>query len=281
MVMGKAPLSKSAFRVAEHEKFPGQLYFCDAPDFNEQIPEDQDLARRQLEDFATVLRVVFQASEPPLFQELFNRVLAIAQATFGPSGFRRQPLSDLAPFKREVVQIAGARIKARYNARLLKAVLIASGSLLVTGFALAFVGNAVGVSNVQQPANLPAWLVSPIFNTGVLLAASMWGLFFASAARNLDPTFETLLTPDADLIVPWVRLVFFGIAIFVIALIFELGVVTLSFADRVSTNDIASKAGVALFFGLLLGIAERALPREVELWSKRVLPSAKQVTNST
>jgi hypothetical protein len=102
----------------------------------------------------------------------------------------------------------------------------------------------------------------------------MLGLFFASCLRNLDPTFDSLVVPDADLMLPWVRLVFYGIAIAALAMGFQLRVFTVAIGDVFSTAEISENTSVAILVGLLLGIAERAVPREATRWAAELLARA-------
>lgn len=266
---------------------PGELYFSlrrDAPDAK-PTPEEEE-SKSKLEHFVMVLRIAFQEHEPKIFRGYFDRVLSTAQATFAVTGFFPNAMSDLDLFKKEVVQIAGSRIKSRYTAKLSWTVLWVSSLMIVLGLfiqsAIVLLGNEkLTTGKPGQPAmttidGFYQWESAFSFaNTGLLLAGAMWGLLFASMTRNIDPTFDTLITPDADLMEPWVRLLFFGIPALVIALLFQTEFVSISFGGRVSTSDINQNAVVAVLMGLLLGIAERALPNEVENWSKRILPSTK------
>lgn len=285
--------SPSAYEVCEcvglsgQKDAPGELYFSINRETPEALPTlEEEEAKAKIEHFAMVLRIVFQKHEPVLFREYFDRILATAKATFARTGFFPSAVNDLELFKTEVVQLAGSRIKSRYNARLFWTVLKASALMIVVGIAIqaatVLLGEVKAIPNGDSKPAMSAvhgfyeWESSFSFaNTGLLLAAAMWGLLFASMTRNIDPTFDTLITPDADLMEPWVRLLFFGIPALVIALLFQTELVSISFGGRVSTTDINSNATVAVLMGLLLGIAERALPDEVEHWSKRILPSTK------
>lgn len=290
------PATPSAYFVSEYVENPanpvksGELSFQQNKEFLEATPENQEAAKTDFEQFAMVLRVAFQKQEPSLFREYFERLLSTAQATFTSHGFFQSPLNDLELFKREVVQIAGSRIKSRYTGQLTQSVAIASVVIILVGIVVQAAASwtTAGFSDPNQvPAphitntrtamhGVLAWKAEYSFaNTGLLLAGAMWGLLFASMTRNIDPTFDTLITPDADLMEPWVRLLFFGIPALVIALMFQTGLVAISFGNSVSTLQINENAVVAVLIGLLLGIAERALPGEVEQWSKKILPGIK------
>jgi len=285
--------SDSAYQVSEcvniqnQTDAPGELYFAQSLNSPVPTPQVQEDAKKVLEHFAMVLRIAFQKQEPVLFREYFERLLSTAQAAFAPTGFFESPLNDLELFKTEVVQIAGSRIKSRYTFRLCLIVLKTSLAIALAGLLIQLLVVTMSIAapaNTQAAASLPKmaifygllkWEADFSFaHTGLLLAGAMWGLLFASMTRNIDPTFDTLVTPDADLMEPWVRLLFFGIPALVISLLFQTELVSISFGERVSTSQINDNAVVAFLIGLLLGIAERALPKEVELWSKRILPNS-------
>ncbi len=271
--------------VSEQKDMPGHLYFFVAPDYGDPIPVDQQNVRDTLENVCSVLRVVFQNETPKLFREFFDRLLLSAQAAFSPNGFRPEAISDLSNLKTEVVQTAGAAIKTSYTKRLLLAVIVASALIAVLTTGCHWL---VGRMSPETSADVAAGIQSDsdtegktpaarwdenfsIINTGLLLAAAMWGLLFASMARAIEPTFETLLVPDADLMPPWFRLIFYGFAILVLAFLFQLNSIGLSFGESVSTAKIDDDPITALTIGALLGIAERALPKEITYWSSRLL----------
>jgi hypothetical protein len=249
---------------------PGHLLFIP---WTATIPENQEAARQKLEETAAVLRSVFQERHPQLFRTYFNRLLVVAWGIFLPDRFHEGGLSDLTQFKREIIQAAGPLIKASYVRRLARAVVVAIIVILVAAFLLQCLLTFT-LSHADDPeyfwyqfGKSVTWNPSfSILHFGALMSASMVGLLFASMSRNVQPTFESLLTPDADLIQPWVRLIFFGIAIFIIALIFYLGLAGASFGN-LTTSRIHNDVPTAILIGLLLGVAERALPARVEKWS--------------
>jgi len=288
-----------AIGIPNRQDMPGHLYFCRVPGFTDAIPDDQESARIELEKFSSVLRIVFQKDDPVHFAEFFNRLLTLAQGVFDPAGFNLSPLNDLPHFRQEVVQIAGATIKARYTGKLIKAVLIGSALVILVGASLQWLSSFATSTSAplsqasgndkempvtassapprQSIGHYLQWDASFSFlHTSLLLAASFFGLLFASITRNIEPTFETLLTPNADLIQPWVRLVFYGIAVFTLALLFETRWLTITFGDRFSTGRIGEDVITAVLVGLFLGVAERALPKELENWSKKILPSSRE-----
>jgi len=277
----------SALRVLEavdiqgKPDMKGHLYFFIAQGYKGETPVDQRKARLELEHFASILRIAFQKHYPDHFNEFFNRLLSIAQSTFDTGRFRQDALDELSQFRDEVVQAAGSAIKARYTRQLVLWVIIASVTILAASTTLHlvdkyFVMNSIDYNSVveaeKRSLNKDQGYFS-ILHTGFLLSAAMWGLLFAWMGRNIEPTFKTLQTPNADLIQPWVRLLFYGIAILVLALLFQKRLVSISFGMAVSTSNISEDPATAVMIGLLLGIAERALPNEVERWSRKILHS--------
>lgn len=285
---GQANIKPSAYRAMDGEAIseglrrPDEIYFYTPAEYTGNVPPDQEKAREELEDICSVLRVVLRRKYPDVFREYFNKILSIAQATFTPGGFRPQPRADLDRIRGEVAQLMGGKIKADYVRRMLIATVIAtfvviSGTIMVHLIAREL-SNRGAIATIEPPRtgadqkrgipNLVRWDEGyTIGHMGVLLTAAMWGLFLAACFRNFEPTFEKLKSSDADLMPPWSRLLVFGIVILGIAIILHRRLVVVAFGDSFSTAEINEDLGTALIIGLLLGIAERALPQRLERWS--------------
>jgi hypothetical protein len=207
-----------------------------------------------------VLRVLFHGTEEKLFRDYFDRLLITATGVFNPNGFRPEALSSLKLLQDEVVHTAGPRIKGNYLRRLGRATILA---LLIV--ALATVGLHVAI--LYAEASSYSWAEK----IGVLLAASFIGMFFSASVRNQKLSFETLVTPPADIMHPWIRLVVYGIAVTILALILQKKIVTITFGEVFSTASIGDDFPTAVLVGLLLGVAEIALPEEVARWSGELL----------
>jgi hypothetical protein len=247
---------------------PGHIYFFVRTEHEKSpVPKEQEEARQQLENMCKVLRIVFFDAHKKLFDEQFGRLLTIAQGVFTPNGFRLEPLNDLSHIKEEIFRTAGAAVKAKYLWRMARTCLTAASIIFVSAALLHFLDRYV-VAQGWFDGDSSGLRVS-VFNTGCLLATAMVGLFFASCVRNMEITFETLILPDADLAAPWIRVVFFGIAIFIMALLFQAKVLTVAIGN-VSTASIADSPVVAIVVGLLLGVAERAVPKEAIRWSEKL-----------
>jgi hypothetical protein len=264
---------------------PGHLYFFPRSSPSGAIPPEEEKARQQLEYISSVLRIVFPDQKPGHFREHFATLLVMAQGAFTPAGFLPESLNTLDVLKREIVQQAGPQIKADYLKRLAKWVLCAFALILVISYSIEWSNNRYGGSRPERVAPRTAdsgtttsatadatqQVQVSVLHTGLLLAFSMWGLFFASCTRNLTPTFDSLVIPDTDLMHPWVRLTFHGIAILVLVMAFQVRMITVAFGDTFSTAQINQNTSIAILVGLLLGIAERAVPREAIRWAAELV----------
>jgi len=264
---------------------PGHIYFFPRSGQHGPIPREEEDARKQIEHIISVLRIVFPDQESTHFQEHFQTLLVLAQGAFTSDGFRPESLNTLNLIKREIVQQAGPQIKADFLKRLGKWVLGMFILILVITFSIDWLETTYNylsakkvtqnsndtLSKMKDGTNDDKQVQVSVLHTGLLLAFSMWGLFFAACTRNLTPTFDSLVTPDADLIHPWVRLAFHGIAILVLVMAFQVRLITVAFGDTFSTAQISQNASIAILIGLLLGIAERAVPREASRWAAELL----------
>jgi hypothetical protein len=282
---------------------PHELYFFVPDEWRGPIPPDQEDARQELEHFSSVLRLAL-AHDQAALDSYFTKLVTIAQGAFNYRGFRPESLSTLKTLKDEVVRRVGPRLQNEYLQRLRRAVLVAACLILgiVTGLNW-FVKQGVSSGHIvattasgssdaaavkdgkqeQGPkvdaetkqlrlGNHVRWDGNfSILHIGLLLASSMVGLLFASMMRNLVPTFDNLLTPDADLMYPWIKLTFYGIAIFIMGTVFEEQWITVSLGEKFSTGAINENAIAAIIFGLFLGIAERLVPREVVRYATEVV----------
>jgi hypothetical protein len=263
-------------------------FFVPGKEWQGPVPPDQDDARQKLEHFNSVLRQAL-AQEEPALETYFAQLLTLARGVFTPTGFRPESLSTLEIMKDEVVRLVGPRLQNNYLVRLRKAVLVACLLILVITVGLdALVkggtssghpdatggktsdATAATETKVLQLGNYVRWDANfSILHIGLLLASSMIGLLFASMVRNLIPTFDNLMS--ADLMYPWIKLTFYGIAIFIMGTIFEQRWITVSLGEKFSTATINENAIAAIIFGLFLGIAERLVPQEVIRYATEVV----------
>lgn len=302
-------IPQSALRVISADgsggiiKVPHTLYFYMADGWTGAIPENQEAARQELEQFSSTLRLTLKDNSANL-AENFNQLLAVAQGAFNSGDFRPESLSTMKTLKDELVHLAGPRLKHDYLKRLAKAVIVAFFAILIVAVVLDLIvkwGVSTGrvsetttvgtpdastgkdITAGQQPPKEPGlrefsagnrirWDGNfSMLHIGLLLSFSMLGLLFASMTRNLVPTFDNLITPDADLMYPWIKLTYYGIAILIMGVLFEERWITVSLGEKFSTTAINDNAIAAAIFGLFLGIAERLVPREVARYATEVV----------
>lgn len=305
----RATVRPSALRVVAADgkggiiNVPSTLYFFMADGWTAPIPPDQEAARQELEHFSSILRLIFKSNEVAL-DKYFAQLVSISQGAFSADGFRAESLNSLTTLKDEVVRLVGPQLKHDYLKRLAKGVGFAFFGILLIAVVIdqvvklgvatgrvveTSVGRNAGASpgkdenQGQGPKREPEtrefalgghirWDGNfSILHIGLLLAFSMVGLLFASMTRNLVPRFDNLLTPDADLMYPWIKLTYYGIAISIMGFLFEERWVAVSLGERFSTAAINENAVAAIVFGLLLGIAERLVPREVARYATEVV----------
>ena len=274
----KSATVPSAYRVADggslrdRPKRVGHLYFFPHPSYTDPVPKDQEKARQDLEEIARVLRQVFQKRHPGLFQEYFTHLLTIAWGVFSNDGFRPNPLNDLAGFKLEIVQSAGGKVKSEYLWWMLLMVIVFN--ILIGAVTFGFYksvqilkesGKIVDVQdNKKAVAGVIRWRDDySIVHTGVLVAVSMWGILLATSLRNFEPTFETLVAGQADLMPAGIRLLIYAVANTGMAVVMQMKLFTVSIGQTFSTSAISEDLGTAALIGLLLGASERAVVVEI------------------
>lgn len=278
----------SAFLVMEKDDMPGHLYFWTREDWKGAIPADQNELQVAFDDVCAVLRARFAKRDPDKFRAEFTRLLRLAHAAFA-SNYAQVPQAwkSLEAYKSEVVRQEGPAIKNEYLKELAIYALFASILILVAAV-LIRIGThygeqnklistngtgegatTVALSSVKWDANF-----SPM-HFGLLLAATMWGIWLSFVVRNMNLQFEQLQHPESDLMRPWSRLLAFGLLAFILALFFQMKVLVIS-VGGVSTSQISDNALIALFVGLCLGFTDKALPGEVQRRIEEFFQSAKR-----
>jgi hypothetical protein len=281
----------SAYRVCEfvgiqgRADLPGNLYFFIPSEFAGPVPKAQEDARQELEVVSRLLRILFQQANPAFFREYFSKLVTIAQATFDPDSFRPQALNDIDNLKQEVVQNTAGRIKSAYLKRMALWAVGAAALIVAVSFGAVWIGHRLSENGTVVNGEVPGYVRwdggYSIFHTGLTLAASMIGVLFATTIRNIEPTFETLAQEGADLMPPWLKLLFAGIVSLVLALLFETKVISVTIGPF-STSRISEDAFTAILVGFFVGMLDKELVPEIKRWGRRlVLPSARQIDRQT
>jgi hypothetical protein len=268
----------AAYRVRParaEEAGPNELYFWKIDTWKGPVPVEQDEAVMALEHFGSVMRQAL-AAEPHVLDLYFRKLATVAAGAFNGCGFNPQALRQLETYKQEIVRKVGPGLRAAYLRKTRNVAVGAAIVIMAAGFGLEMVLNLLAQ---PAPASAPGATPVPgfsIFNAGLLLGSSMIGLLFASLSRGMNLTFDDLLTPLEDLLPPWIRFTFYGIAIFLLGAAFQIRWFTISTGEGFSTAVINQSWIAAILFGLILGIAERAVPERVIKLGADVLRSSDQ-----
>jgi hypothetical protein len=253
----------SILAVQEADKDPGHLYFY--PTVSIVVaPKDETGARQQFESIASTLRIALKKDHPEVFNEFFNRLLRIAQGAFQAGGFNEHALDDLTQFKREVVHAVAKPIKAKY---------ITSFTKWLVGFLIAFtvllcVFSYYGIDKITEKE-----YTFSICKTLVMALASLFGLWFSAVYRSNQISYDNLVSEDANLTTPWIRIGMVQIGIIFFAILFQLDFVNISLAKKYDTSMIASQTLIAIAVGFLLGCLDAVLPQKIMDFSKKVVPN--------
>jgi len=241
------------------QKIPHELYFYVSPDWKVgAVPVEQEKARREFEHCVNVLKIAL-AGEVNDLDVFFAKTYLAAQGAFTPGGFVPEALNTLEYIKNEVVRLVGPGSREKY---------LRNFGFTAAGFFVLILAITITLKSVISDEKL----ATSIFAVGLLLAASMFGLFFATLSRHVTPTFDNLITPATDLGRTWPKLVFFGIAILVVGTMLEEGWITISVGgNNLSTAAIRTNPIVACIFGILLGVAERLVPEQVMLYAAEAI----------
>lgn len=278
----------SAFNVTEREDMPGQLYFWTRQNWKGDVPPAQHDLMLAFDDVCAVLRARFKERAPDQFREEFKRLLRLAQATFsGEFAQVTQGQKSLDAYKLELLRKEGPGIKNEYLKELFKAAFIANIIILLSAVMLkviVFYGYKYNIIVVESSGSYKAGVAlssikwdtrySPL-HFGVLLAATMWGIWLSFAVRNMNLRFEQLQNPESDLMRPWSRLLAFGLLAFILALFFQMQVLVIS-VGGVSTSQICDDLLIAIFVGLCLGFTDKALPGEAQRRIEEFFQSSKK-----
>jgi hypothetical protein len=284
--------SGSAYGVIEREKFPDQLYFYVRKDWSGIVPVEQTEFVGELERTWAVLYAAFYSRRPERFGQYYSRLKALAEMAFnGTTALIGPATSGLLQLKDEVVQNDGVQSKSRHLRGLALAAFIASVLIISVSISVRVCttyASSNGWISTTQPAesggsnrsalgNGMQWDQQfSIVHFGILLAATMWGIWLSFALRNMNLSFEQLRNPEADLLSPWMRLAIYGLLAFMLALFFQIRLVSIS-VGPFSTAGVSQDALIALSLGLILGFSDKVLPAEVRrkveyVFSKTQIP---------
>ena len=201
--------------------------------------------RDQVDAALTVLRM--SVPDQARFNIYFRQLLSLTQAGLvGESANPELALRALASLKQDVTAREAGRIKNQY----MKSLGLTAAGFILGLVALLAVLRCAGVG-IGPPIHLL------IFEIGV-----MAGVWLSFGTRKPVLKFEDLNVLEEDRLEPAVRLLFAGLLSLVLALAFHLKVITITLGD-ITSERLSANGYVALLFGLLSGVSEKALSTNV------------------
>jgi hypothetical protein len=274
---------QTAFRVVESDAEKGRLLFFQNEHFTGRVvpKEEAELQRA----FDVTRNVLWAATKDPVvYEKEFARLLGYAQVIFGGNpAMLSNGQKWLADFRQEVLEREGPALKNAYLKRLAKAALIASGGILTVALSIRI---ALGVAKyfnvlIVDGASVTLGgsvrfdiLVAPV-HFGVVMAASMWGIWLSWFWSCSTLAFEQLNVIEADMLQPWCRFLGYGITAFMAALILLSGVVSVNLGAYSATH-MCDNIVVALLVGLALGFLDKMLPDFVRRPLEAVMGAAQR-----
>ena len=228
------------------------------------IPDDQVALMSAIEQTIPVLRKVFQGRHSE-FSRYFNNLLSLAQG--GLVGSDAQPAvaqRALLNLRTEVVDNEAERVKTRYMAKLGKlAAFFALPAIVIA--AAAHVAGTFPIL-ISEHGFVSAAIVE---NLGWFVTACAVGVWLSFGVRKQAIGFFDLDVPEKDYLSPVMRLAFAEVMALGLSLLFTAGVLELRLG-RLSSAAIYKDALAALVFGLLAGLSEQALPRQLAQQAQRI-----------
>jgi hypothetical protein len=221
-----------------------------------------------IEQTAATLRQVFK-TESPDFKRYFGNLLSLAQG--GLVGAAAQPSTAkraLANLQAEVVDHEAERLKSAYMRRLG----IAALWFAVPGALVAAVAQVIGTF---PEYTTPHGLLSPeaVRSIGLIVAGCAMGVWLSFGVRKQTLTFQDLNVADRDYLAPTLRLIFTELLTISLTVLFTAGVAEVTLGT-LSSATVYSNPLAGLVFGLLCGLGEQALP-------KQLVHQAERLSNST
>ena len=205
--------------------------------------------------------------------ENLEQLYGIASAVYNTKVFRGE-VGELAlkAYKAELVARMGPAIKNAYLARLLRAVVAASFSIMtisvVTSVLCYEFGKpalkgmlVVNIADALQVRHLHVGPEGPLL-LGAFLISVMWGVWISFFARHIEMDFASLAEINGGYLQPWSQLLAMGLFAFILFLMFFLHVFELT-VGNLTTADIASSIYVCIFSGLAIGYMDKLLPGDV------------------
>lgn len=237
-------------------------------------PDDQIDLQLNIDKVLRAARVLYMGSEPPQpekFRPYFVRLFRIAQLGMeGPNVAPGVAKGVLAAIAADLIDDEAGKIKNAYLMRLGKCtVLYSSVCFALYVFLRLFPGEAIGTALRRMQVDPPLLAAFALLWIGCFI-----GVWLSYGIRKSTFTLVDLTRSEDDLLAPPVRLVFAGLLVTVVGLLFALDLVELRIGQMSLTN-LTWNPMLALLIGLFCGISELALPSSIGARAKGFLNSIK------
>jgi hypothetical protein len=247
-------VEKGAYIVHVNPAKPDDIQFSNKPE-TQEVPELQKKLHLEVEKTLMVLRKLFTPGTPE-FQDYFNQLLTLAQAGLVPDN--AQPsisLSALTQLKNDVIDRKSGEVKNGYFKTLgMKAAWLGTPPLLAEVILL--------IINFYYPLNDTIQQLIVYANFALAWSAAMLGIWLSFGARKTILSFEELTVIEEDRLEPLMRLIFAGAITVIFCLFFYKKVVVINIG-MVSSDAIGTDQGIAMIFGVTLGLSEQILGKKL------------------
>lgn len=225
------------------------------------VPEEQWFLYQVTERAVTRIKSLVK-TDAGVKKNYIAKVLSLTQAGLvGDSVHPVAACKSLEILKEEILLVEGQRIKNHYMYSLGLSALVLSVILLVVlrmGFLLQ---ENCDISFFSQSAKYIYCIIGAFLGT--------WISF---GARKSSITFEELSLLEKDMMTPVLRLIYIGACSFVVFLLLNTGIVSISFSE-ISSTSIKEEIELQLALGILCGLVESKIGIKIYNKAKEVLDS--------
>lgn len=218
------------------------------------LPADQMALKAAIDDTLLTLKLIFPSEldevQDPRFIEYRQRLIGVSELGLSSSSvFPGAASQALDLLRAEIVAREAGRVKNDHMMKLGWQAIV--GALAAAGiyFLVRF-----GFDKTDR--------IQDFRNFLVLWSGCMLGTWLSFGARRVVLKFEDLGRLEADLLYPWMRLLFAGSLTIVLGLVFATNMINVQIGE-LSTAWVLKTALSALVVGVFCGLSEQALPGAV------------------
>lgn len=229
---------KGCYLVHENknEKFDIQ---CELRQGVTEIPDIEKKLYGDVESACSVIKSLNGTTEE-VKRKYFNKLLSLAQVGLVPEDGAQPEVAGTAleRLKEEIIIAEGRRIKNQYMKRLGIDALILGVLMIILRQISAYCFKNEFISMFAT-----TWI------------GTMIGTWISYGARKFEIEFKDLAVIEKDMMDPWIRLIYIGLATFAFEMFFMTGIITVSIG-KISTADISGNYEIQLVIGLICGLVE-------------------------